>query len=226
MMCVLVSLAVHVCARADGVVEVAAGPTGGVRHDGRMPCSLQLPDSRQQRAAIVALAERQWDMGERLLYWDVAVAGSPTSDGGGGALVVANFRDGTTQPPAIRTAQDWLSQRWADAHRRGIAIAQRPKIRLLVVAVSGEVRRIWPVVPDEAWEKDASGKVVLPLGSRPLIPDEYAGASKRSAPSATNGPRPPAKSIWRPRRVCWRSWLSETAHTVTPVDRRARVPPR
>jgi hypothetical protein len=63
-------------------------------------------------------------------------------------------------------------QRWADAHWWRIAIARRPEIRLLIVVVQGEVRRIWPVMPAETWEEDATGKVALPLGERPLTPDE------------------------------------------------------
>lgn len=68
--------------------------------------------------------------------------------------------------------EDSPGQRWADAHWWRIALAARPKIRLLIVVVSGEVRRIWAVMAAATWEEDASGKVALPLGERPLTPDE------------------------------------------------------
>jgi hypothetical protein len=64
------------------------------------------------------------------------------------------------------------NQRWADAHWWRIAAARRPKIRLLIIVVKGVVRRMWQVLPAEAWEEDASGKVALPLGDRPLTSDE------------------------------------------------------
>ena len=67
---------------------------------------------------------------------------------------------------------DSPNQRWADAHWWRIAAARRPKIRLLIVVVRGQVRRIWPVMPAENWEENASGKVALPLGERPLTRDE------------------------------------------------------
>jgi hypothetical protein len=63
-------------------------------------------------------------------------------------------------------------QRWADAHWWRIAKAMRPRIRLLVVVVRGEVRRIWEVMPGADWEEDTGGKSGIPLGERPLTPDE------------------------------------------------------
>jgi hypothetical protein len=38
-------------------------------------------------------------------------------------------------------------QRWADAHWWRISRAMRPQIRLLIVVVKGQVRRIWEVTP-------------------------------------------------------------------------------
>ncbi|HEY5986649.1 MAG TPA: hypothetical protein VIV12_09765 [Streptosporangiaceae bacterium] len=50
------------------------------------------------RGMIVALAEHQWALGERLLYRDVtADTGPGTAGNGGGATVVARFPDGTAQ---------------------------------------------------------------------------------------------------------------------------------
>ena len=62
-------------------------------------------------------------------------------------------------------------QRRADSEFWRIAEAMRSKIRLLIVVVQGEVRRIWPVMPADTW-KEENGKVALPLGERPLEPEE------------------------------------------------------
>jgi hypothetical protein len=65
-------------------------------------------------------------------------------------------------------------QRLADATWWYVARDKRPKIRLLVVVVSGVVRRIWPVDPAGPWDDapNGSGKVALPLGEHPLEPEE------------------------------------------------------
>ncbi|MGW1498877.1 hypothetical protein ACWCQW_09950 [Streptomyces mirabilis] len=66
------------------------------------------------------------------------------------------------------------TQRDADGPYWRVAKASRPKIRLLVIVVAGEVRRIWPVDPSDAWveQPGGSGKVALPLGEHPLKPEE------------------------------------------------------
>jgi Ni,Fe-hydrogenase III small subunit len=63
-------------------------------------------------------------------------------------------------------------QRWADAHWWRIRVDKHPKIRLLIVVVSGELRRIWPVELTSNWEQEPGGKIALPLGARPLTSDE------------------------------------------------------
>jgi len=63
------------------------------------------------------------------------------------------------------------AQRRADSEYWRIAEAMRPKIRLLIVIVLGEVRRIWPVMLVEAWAEE-DGKVALPRGERPLTSEE------------------------------------------------------
>jgi len=63
------------------------------------------------------------------------------------------------------------AQRRADSENWRIAEAMRPKIRLLIVIVVGEVRRIWPVMLVETWAEE-DGKVALPRGERPATPEE------------------------------------------------------
>lgn len=91
---------------------------------------------------------------------------------------------------------DSANQRWADAHWWRIASARRRHIRLLIVVVKGEVRRIWQVVPSETWEEDANGKVALPLGERPLSP----GDVRQSYPAlgiAVGDQRPARQGLMR-----------------------------
>lgn len=73
----------------------------------------------------------------------------------------------------VGTADPDDEQRWADSHWWRIATDMRPKIRLFIVVVQGEVRRIWPVmpVPAEDWEQDR-GKVAVPLGEHTLTPEQ------------------------------------------------------
>lgn len=66
------------------------------------------------RSMIVALAEHQWAMGERLLYRDVTVVTGPgPAANGGGALVVARFPDGTTQPLLNKFVYDCAARAFA-----------------------------------------------------------------------------------------------------------------
>lgn len=78
-------------------------PTGAFAFPGKHQDTLtQGPNGYTEvggRSAIVALAERQWAQGEVLMYRDVlAIAGGSPAGGAGGAVVVARFPDGTTQP--------------------------------------------------------------------------------------------------------------------------------
>ena len=65
-------------------------------------------------------------------------------------------------------------QRDADSGYWRVAKARQSQIRLLVVVVTGQVRRIWPVLPEREWvqQPDGSGRVAIPLGECPLSPSE------------------------------------------------------
>jgi hypothetical protein len=64
----------------------------------------------------------------------------------------------------------------ADGRWWRVAKASRKRIRLLIVVASGRVCRIWEVEPNREWDPDpgGGGKVALPLGPRPLAPQEVA----------------------------------------------------
>ena len=63
------------------------------------------------------------------------------------------------------------TQRRADSEFWRIATTKRPRIKLLIIVVQGEIRRIWQVFPEGKWSEE-NGKVGLPLGEHPLTLDE------------------------------------------------------
>lgn len=69
---------------------------------------------------------------------------------------------------------DLVAQRNADRCWWRVDKRQRQHIKLLIVIDRGECRRIWPVDPSGHWEPkgDSSTFVALPLGERPLTPDQ------------------------------------------------------
>jgi len=87
------------------------------------------------------------------------------------------------------------AQRRADSEYWRIAEAMRPKIRLLIVIVVGEVRRIWPVMLVETWAEE-DGEVALPRGERPLTPEEV-GTRYPALGMAVGGERPMRQGLMR-----------------------------